>query len=642
MSLITQYDTLFVGRDEGQFVENYIHVLSEGEHKQGKIFISIEIQNNPADAEQIGELVGEAMRKHFFAELEGDPYTRFEDAVRLLNRELTHFKQKKNKESLGKLNIVIGAIVENTLYLSKTGDAETYLIRRHLCTNVTENLAEEDEQELFTNIASGTLEPGDFILICSTRLLRYITKNDLAKICASNSPTAALHELKDYLITEVLSKVGCIGISVQGAVAENAPKREPSDVQSATPATAAAATSTSKSDLVADLKNGLSDVVDWFQKLIRKKRPLSLNVSGLNKQKLAVLIVGGIFVLGGSIWWLRSRANEEEKIRTYNAQLTEIAATIDAAQTTGEYSKEQASELLKKAEGIALELLEANYKTNEVQDHLQRIEETSDQLDNIQRPQPQQLVDLSEKRSNVSALGIVRIGDMLYAYEYNALYPIQLDKLLEPIKIDENEEVVSAAVYNDKKSILFSTASGKIIEYLDGQVIFLDTSDGRFKDHVAIQTYSNRLYLLDPKENQIWRYLRKRDSFDTAEAYNINGEIQTGVNLAIDGSIYVLHEDGYITKLFSGNKEDFPLDKQPLRPMQKPTKIITNENMDQIYILEPTERRVLVYSKKDKGASYEKQFVFDQSIGELRDILVNKDTNKLYLLTESKVYTVDL
>jgi hypothetical protein len=113
--------------------------------------------------------------------------------------------------------------------------------------------------------------------------------------------------------------------------------------------------------------------------------------------------------------------------------------------------------------------------------------------------------------------------------------------------------------------------------------------------------------------------------------------------LAIDGSVYVLNKDGFITKLFSGNQEQFPIKKQPVKPMAQPTKIYTELDMPNMYILEPAERRVLVYAKDDKtgGATYLQQFVFDD-MPDLRDLYVDKDTNRLYVMDSTKVYQVNL
>ena len=86
MILRTQHEFVFVGRDEGSFVENYAYDLGEAGGNSGKIFINLEIQNNPVEAEAIGETIFDTMRKTFFSDLEKDPYSRFEDAVKVVNK----------------------------------------------------------------------------------------------------------------------------------------------------------------------------------------------------------------------------------------------------------------------------------------------------------------------------------------------------------------------------------------------------------------------------------------------------------------------------------------------------------------------------------------------------------------------------
>jgi hypothetical protein len=51
-----------------------------------------------------------------------------------------------------------------------------------------------------------------------------------------------------------------------------------------------------------------------------------------------------------------------------------------------------------------------------------------------------------------------------------------------------------------------------------------------------------------------------------------------------------------------------------------------------------------VFAKDDKtgGATYLQQFVFDDTMADLRDLFVDKDTNRLYVMDSTKVYQVSL
>lgn len=664
MSLRTQYEFLFVGRDEGSFVENYAYDLGEGGENSGKIFINLEIQNNPVDAEAIGEVIFDSIRKTFFADLEKDPYERFEEAIRTANKALIALKEEKVSKFIGNLHVLIAAIVGDTLYITQTGEAEAYLIRRRLCSPISENLSEDGVEDIFTNIASGTIEPGDFVLFASTRLVRYVSKTDLAKLCSGANLISSLGELKDDLMTEVLGKVGIIGISVhetapklnereKGEIIEHLEKEEVySDQEVASERTQRSNAGlkdavTRLTGVVSDLKSKVSEMTSPSRRQ-RATRASSGNggwsdIRSWSKDRMLTVIIVVVLLLVIGVWWMKGQAEEQQRIEEYANVLNEVTEEIGSAETTGQYNKDQAGEMLNHAEERALEVLNSGYHRAKANELLQQISDARDTLDNIVHAEPRVLGDLSTKRENVSALGLLSLNNTLYAYEYNALYPIILDEVQDPITIDDNETVVDATVYDDEDSLIFYTKSGKLIEYKDNRVTFLDSDDGQFKKGVDVDAYSNKFYVLDPDENQIWRYTRRRDSFGSAEAWNVNADIQNGVNMAIDGNIYVLNSDGYITKVYSGNREDFPVKRQPIQEMEAPTKIYTELDMNQIYILEPVNRRVLVYNKDDRtgGATYANQIVFDD-VQELRDLYVDKDTNKLYVLDQTKVYEVSL
>ncbi|MBD3156694.1 hypothetical protein GF369_02590, partial [Candidatus Peregrinibacteria bacterium] len=92
MKLRNQFEFLFVGKEEGSFLENYSYDLGEGEEEAGQLFVNIEIQNNPADAELIAETIFDSARKIFFSDLEKDVYTRFEEALKEVNAAIDAFK----------------------------------------------------------------------------------------------------------------------------------------------------------------------------------------------------------------------------------------------------------------------------------------------------------------------------------------------------------------------------------------------------------------------------------------------------------------------------------------------------------------------------------------------------------------------
>lgn len=660
----TQYDFIFVGKDEGSFVENYAYDLGEGGEQGGKVFICLEIAQNNIDPDKIGEVIFDSMRKVFFADSEIDGYERFEEALKQVNRAIKEYEQERGNDWLGKLNVIIVAVVGDQLYLSQSGEAEAYLIRKRFVTTISDDLQDAESKDVFTNIASGDLESGDYILLSTTRLLRYVSKNDLAKNVGGNLQHSVM-AIKDFLHGEVISKVGLIAIEggqISQPVAVDGLEEEPVahnreegfqevreergrlDLASVGEKFKMNKVKNFLGSSLAGIKRKMSELTSDDNGGGRRGRSAntwSFSNWGKDKMLLAVIVLVMVLTLG--VWWLRAKSDESTKVQMLANDLVQIREQINSAVTTGQFDKDRSGEMLNDAEQKAITVLNSGYHKDKARELLDMVLETRDKLDGVMHPQVDMMADLSLKRANVNAVGLINLKDQLFAYEYNALYPILLDKVLDPLTIDENENVISAINYDDKESILFFTASGKVKEYKDDRMSFLQTSDGVFKTGKVIQSYSNKIYVLDPENSQIWRYTRRRDQFDAAEPYANGVDLKNAVDMAIDGNVYVLGSDGYITKLFQGNKEDFPIKKQPVKGLVNPTKIYTEADMTQIFVLEPSENRILVYNKDDRsgGAVYTGQYIFDE-LDDIKDFYFDKDTNTMYVLTGTAVYRTTL
>lgn len=649
MSFKVNYEFLFVGRDEGTFLENYAYDLAEDVGKSGQLFITVDVQNNPADAEAIGEGIFDIMQKRFFADLTGDPYRRFESSLKEVNKMLGQLKSEKVSGYIGNINALIGVIVDGNLYITQTGDAEAYLIRKKFITVVSEGLSDDSSGDTFTNIASGTVELGDFVLFSSTRLLRYIAKGELAKILDSDSMTDALVDLKDLISTEILGKVGMIGMTFEKVlepVEEAVSQIEDSVGRTLVTRPRGGMKFPFKMPKI-DLRmpsfvgKGFDSVKGVFGLKDR-----SFFSGGLTKDKILGVLIVVILVLVFGIWYAKNSQAKREEIEALDATLKQVMEQVTVAETKGQYDKKAAGVILSKAEEKAVKVLNSGYHRAKANEVLTLIQKTRDALDNIRRiDTPKVVADLSGKRANVNALGLLSLKDQFFAYEYNALYEIVLDKVLEPVTLDEKESVILATDFDDQSSLVFMTKSGKMIQYKDGNVSFMDSSEGSFHKGIAMADWGNRIYLLDTEGNQIWRYpySSTREIFANVEQYNVDGDVKNGVDLAIDSSIYVLNKDGTIEKLYGGKKESFTVKREPFTELDTPSKIYTDGEFNQIFVLDSGLQRVFVYGKdlKTGDATYVGQIVFPSLKG-IRDIYVDKDANKLYLLDAQKVYEVEL
>lgn len=643
MKLRNQFEFLFVGKEEGSFLENYSYDLGEGEEDAGQLFVNVEIQNNPADAELIAETIFDSARKIFFSDLEKDVYTRFEDALKEVNTAINAFKAETVSHFIGNLHVIIGTVAGNELHLSQTGDAEAYLIRKRYCSIISEGLSDHssNKEETFSNIASGTIESGDFILFSTTRILRYISKSDFIQTLKSQDLVGSLSDLKDALAPEILSKIGIIGMVFHEGLSELTDKEKKGVreyLEEEKPERARH--SRIKPKKVGSMLNSFGDkTMHYLNNILR-----GMTSKQMTKDKILAMLIVVIVLLTAVIWYVKNSGATQREIEKLDEVLVQVQEEINTASLRGISNKDAAASILTDAQQKAVEVLNSGYYRDKSNELLGLIQEEKTKLDNITYvSEPRVVADLSTKRENVSALGLIPYKDHVFAFEYNALYEILLDQVEDPITIDDNETVIAGAYDDDNDSMLFLTKSGKVIDYSNGQFQFMDTADGAFHNATAIDVYNGKMYLLDPESKQIWKYTKNRESYGNAEEYISEGDLSDVVDFAIDGYIYVLQSNGDIAKFDRGVKTDFNIGQAPLDPIESPTKIYTELDLNKIFILEPSKNRVIVLDKdlQTGSAVYSGQYVFD-GLGEIKDIFFDKDSNRLYLLDSQKIYEVEI
>ncbi|MFA6992620.1 MAG: hypothetical protein WC269_05100 [Candidatus Gracilibacteria bacterium] len=670
MALKASYEFLFFGKDDNSFLENYYYDLfQEHGEKSGQVFINVEIQNNPVDAEEIGGRIFETMQQVFFEDVQRDSYERFEIALKAVNKALSEFKGQKFSGYIGNLNVVIAAIVGNSLYLTQSGDAEAYLIRKRYLSILSEGLNEDAEKsdDVFLSIASGTIEEGDFILFSSTRLLRYISKNELTKQINRRSVTKSLESFRDAISSEVLGRIGLTGILFENASVEDIGEiaEETDNATQSMLESNKGETVSYKETLVGKFLTGLRRYKKGKSVEVFKGRKTGfltalgnwfkgfwsgLFEKGFGKNKILAILVLVILVLAFGIWIAKSNSAERAEIERLDKILQSVQDKIGEAETKSSYNKDEAKTILDNAYTEAMTVLNSGYYREKAKLYLMQIESERDVLDNVKRiTSPALVVDLSKKRSNVSALGLVDIASRLFAYEYNALYEIVLDQVQDPLTIDDKEIVIAATGFVDRGSIVFMAKSGKLIQFNAGNVSYMDTDDGAFRKGVALKDWSNRIYILDPEGKQIWKYAYKgtREAFGTAEPYFIEDpeskiDVSKAVDFAIDSNLYLLMNDGQIFKFYGGKPLDgFSIMDAPLNKLRAPSKIYTNDKLDYVYVLDSKTSRILVYIKdaRTSNLKYQTQYLIED-IGEIRDILVDPEDKKMLLLTASKVFEI--
>lgn len=664
MFLQLQQQSLLLGRRPTGFTEHFYTEWDDGLGKEKiALFFLISVSSTHVPSAEIAKEAFQILQDHFLDDLTGDPYERFENALREINLMVSGKEKELEVKFLPNVQTVIGVVQGDHLYLSQRGDAHGYLLRKRHVSSITEGLFDEkNKEDLFQNIASGVLEVGDNVLFVTGPLVQYVTPTDLAKIFSEQTLDEATRELEELLRHDVEDQMAMLSFEVLEKTEEvrmpvtsnHKMGDEQEEEMLAVHASLDEEEETPKLSHYAKrlkAKERLSQAVETLRSFGERQEALRFlkGIRSWEKKKL-LSVIGGLVVLGVvGIYILSATLGEQRQINEMATKLSDAEDYLIQAQTEGVFNKEDASILLEDAENLVIEVLDSGFLGGEASQLLDEIEVEKDYLDNVYHVKSDELKEIADLSgqlaSGTQVLALESYEDRLVVFSESQAFQVLTDQVQAPNEIDASEKVIAARAFPDYNAVVLLTFGGKLIEYSEGNSQFADTSDVDWKSGVDIATYSNKIYILDPSNNQIWKYQRGNSGYGGASAYLGEGEdLSSAVSLAIDGKVWVLESDGTLIQYLSGEAVEYTVKKAPLTPVEGATRVLTDLDMTQLFVLDSKGGRVLVYDKSTKtdDLTYASQYVFDDLKETITDIYVDKDRNVLMLTTTKGLYEVDV
>lgn len=643
-SLHTISEELRLGTDSQTFVRSFSYTReASGEMPREEVFAIMELADRPSGGEDLIRTVFQTLQEICFLDQGQDAYERFETALKEVNAVIAEFRETLPNKNIGRINAVIGFLSARDLHITQAGEAEAYLIRKGALTTVTEGLAGDDEAvDAFMNIASGKTENHDKLLLTTERLLRYATKNELTKIFSPHKEiTNGLEELDEIIVLEGAQTTGVLALDiVTEAVASRAATEEKDPNHPLT-----------------KISQHVNRSIGW----LREKLPEGTKLPGGGEMRLdknyvilGFLVIAILILLSAS--WSLGGKRSNVKLEEVRAALESVQTNIDIAKTSRNIGdKSKAYTLLSEAEVTATDLVKSGLAIEEANAKVVEIKQLRDELDNIRRYSGlTALTDLTQADEKVSLVGIDDYHGRKIAFDSHNLFDTALDVISGTTEIDALSMIKAGKYFDDRDAIVFLTADDKVIEWRDGEAVITDTDDEAWKSAVDFSTYSKFIYLLDPVNNQIWKYPRNRDSYGEATDYNENADLTKAVSIAIDGDIWVLQNDvdgdmeNDIIRLRKGEKKDLQISDLPTDVWVNPSKIYTNDALKFIYVLDSENKRILRFYKDPPEAGveirsliYNKQYLFED-LAEVRDFWVDSAEQKLFVVDSQKIYEVTI
>ncbi len=378
-----------------------------------------------------------------------------------------------------------------------------------------------------------------------------------------------------------------------------------------------------------------------------KARLRSLPPSSKIFAVLAMLFAIGLTV---SLVLLRAKRAEDTRIQAASEQLHAARTAKDAAAAALIYdNRDEAQKLLGEAENYLKQVQVSGLYQEDAEKLQGEIAVEQDRLQKIVRARGAAAAEVgnwSEFISSPTGMHIFALGDTVYTHDPKTNAILKMGPEGGTERVTQTTEGIGffaagAVQEADKTLVLATDAPGLALfdsndNSLLRQEVTLPNEQTRI-DSLAL--FGNRLYLHDQTTGQIHLYNKSLRGFTGGEPWIADGEFPKGTiaSIAIDGNIFTLHSDGSVRRLFKGVPADFTL--AVIEPgLAGATHIITSEDHQYLYIVDPKSKRVVIFTKEGQLVRQ----IFVEDAASMQDAAIPPDEKNLYVLDGARVLKVSL
>lgn len=267
-----------------------------------------------------------------------------------------------------------------------------------------------------------------------------------------------------------------------------------------------------------------------------------------------------------------------------------------------------------------------------------------EKISHVIRVVPVELTNLTNLNAAAKPNNIILAQNKIYAADATpaAIYSIDLgNKLTTLINLNNPNGGRLDFPNLDKNNNIYYLNSSQValVDIKSEKLSSLSINyNGNLEKIVAFEQYNNRFYLIDAAVGQIYRFTKNANQLTSPTAWLVNKEDLTKVvSLNIDGDVYLLKNNGEISKYTKGKRQNLTV--TVIEPaLNQPTKMIVSAEQNYLYVLEPSNKRLAVF---DKTGQFLSQYTSDK-FDNLKDFQIDETNKKIYFLNNAAVYSIDM
>lgn len=551
--------------------------------------------------------------------------------------------------SLGTIETAILVPVNNVLYMIATGGAGVVVIRNGRLIPIIDFRLQEQNQ------ASGLLQDLDTLVLGTSKFFTRFSQAEILNfLTISNLKDSAEMFTKDMYADSENGRLGALIVRFDRKLGFQNQTGEALEIGNAEPQVKKAGNVFLGEETLVDKHRGdLKSKRGWIGYLrtktisVLKRLPERKfyvtdsreSPNALRKRKMfasAGILLLTLLILS-IIFGIRQKKIGDYK-SSYQTELAQAIHQLDEADEVFSLNPARSRELFSSSKAVATKLNEQKIKDPEIAELTKRLDDLQGKILGEYRINTELYMDLSLLSNGFQGDKIRLSDERIFILDKNSrkIIGINLDTkrsevIAGPSLVDEVDDI---GAYTDK---VFVSNSKGILEVKDKLIKVIDKD---WNGEVLIYPYAGNFYVLEKDTSTIWRYVGSAESFGSKRNWLADGvvvDLSNVLSIAIDGSIWVLDSDGSILKFSLGNKQAFKAEN--IYPeMSKPKALFTDDQAQQLYILDSENSRIVVF---DKEGGYKAQYISPE-IKNTSSIVVSEKERKIILLTKEKLYSIEL
>ena len=383
-------------------------------------------------------------------------------------------------------------------------------------------------------------------------------------------------------------------------------------------------------------------LVSKFKSKFLKRKSEQLKVSQVfetveeAKKKRSTLLVAVILLtlLVVSIGFGFYQKSEREVRERYEDRLVQAQHDFEEAENLAGLNPSRSRELFIQAKTTIEALVAEGVEDERLANLANQILQKEGKILGEYNVQPTLFVDLSLIGDNMEAVDMAGAGEDFVVFDTDG------ERVIRISFADKNTRVIAGpAQVGGGRLLAYYSPNGYLVK--DDEIYSVGSASSEIAEVAGaklLYAYAANLYALT-STSEIFRLSNTGSGFATPASWlaaDQDLDLGGAVSWAIDGNMWIITKAGNIIKLTQGTRENFSY-STPFE-IKEPRAIYTNEEAENLYVLDNLGMRIVVLDKEGNFLAQYKS----ESLADAKDIVVSEDDRLLVFLTPDKTYSINL